>query len=81
MTGIINALKTLWGEYLFYLILSNYETKKTVPLALSAYMSHVDIQWGRLLAGCALNVIPILIIFLPMVKYFMKGLMEGALKE
>jgi len=81
VTAMIYALITSWGEYLFNLILINSGTKKTVPLALSAYMSHVDIQWGRLLAGCALNVIPILIIFLPMVKYFMKGLMEGALKE
>lgn len=75
------ALVTSWGEYLFALVLIDSGTKKTVPLALSAYMSHVDIQWGRLLAGCALNVAPVLLIFLPLVKYFMKGLIEGALKE
>ncbi|MBA7481289.1 Inner membrane ABC transporter permease protein YcjP [subsurface metagenome] len=81
LTVGIYALITSWGEYLFSLVLIDSGTKKTVPLALSAYMSHVDIQWGRLLAGCILNVIPILLIFLPLVKYFMKGLMEGALKE
>ncbi len=81
LTAGIYALITSWGEYLFNLVLISSGTKKTVPLALSAYMSHVDIQWGRLLAGTALNVIPILLIFLPLAKYFMKGLMEGALKE
>jgi ABC-type glycerol-3-phosphate transport system permease component len=81
LTVGIYALITSWGEYLFNLVLIDSGTKKAVPLALSAYMSHVDIQWGRLLAGCALSVIPILLIFLPLVKYFMKSLMEGALKE
>ena len=80
LTAGIYAMISSWGEYLFVLILINSGTKKTVPLALAAYMSHVDIQWGRLLAGSALNVLPILIIFLPLTKYFLKGFMEGALK-
>lgn len=80
LTAGIYAMISSWGEYLFVLILINSGTKKTVPLALAAYMSHVDIQWGRLLAGSALNVLPILIIFLPLTKYFLKGFMEGAMK-
>jgi ABC-type glycerol-3-phosphate transport system permease component len=80
LTAGIYALITSWGEYIFVLVMINSSTKKTVPLSLAAYMSHVDIQWGRLLAGSALNVIPILIIFLPLTKYFLKGFMEGALK-
>jgi len=79
-TAGIYAMITSWGEYIFVLIMINSGTKKTVPLALAAYMSHVDIQWGRLLAGSALNVIPILMIFLPLTKYFLKGFLEGALK-
>jgi len=81
LTAGIFAMITSWGEYLFVLIMINSGSKKTVPLALAAYMSHVDIQWGRLLAGSALNVIPILMIFLPLTRYFLKGFMEGALKS
>lgn len=80
LTAGIYSLIYSWGEYIFGLILINSGTKKTVPLALAAYMSHVDIQWGRLLAGSALNVLPILIIFLPLTRNFLKGFMEGALK-
>lgn len=80
LTAGIFAMISSWGEYIFVLIMINSGTKKTVPLALAAYMSHVDIQWGRLLAGSALNVLPILIIFLPLTRYFLKGFMEGALK-
>jgi len=80
LTAGIYAMVTSWGEYIFVLVMINSGTKKTVPLALAAYMSHVDIQWGRLLAGSALNVIPILVIFLPLAKIFLKGFLEGALK-
>jgi len=80
LTAGIYAMVTSWGEYIFVLVMINSGAKKTVPLALAAYMSHVDIQWGRLLAGSALNVIPILLIFLPLAKYFLRGFLEGALK-
>jgi ABC-type glycerol-3-phosphate transport system permease component len=81
LTAGIFAMITSWGEYIFVLIMINSGSKKTVPLALAAYMSHVDIQWGRLLAGSALNVLPILLIFLPLTRFFLKGFMEGALKS
>jgi len=80
LTAGIYAMVTSWGEYIFVLVMINSGAKKTVPLALAAYMSHVDIQWGRLLAGSVLNVIPILLIFLPLAKYFLRGFLEGALK-
>ena len=44
-------------------------------------MSHTDQQWGRLLAGCSLNFIPLLIIFVPFSKIFLKGFMAGAVKS
>jgi len=80
LTAGIYAMVSSWGEYIFVQILINSGSKKTVPLALAGYMGHVDVQWGRLLAGSVLNVIPILIIFLPLTKSFLKGFMEGALK-
>lgn len=75
------ALIYSWGEYMFSSILINSGTKKTIPLALAAYMSHTDQKWGRLLAGCSLNFVPLLIIFMPLLKNFLKGFMAGAVKE
>jgi multiple sugar transport system permease protein len=70
-----------WGEFAFALTMIDSGSKKTVPLGLSAYMqTYGNIEWGKLLAGTALNVIPILLIFFPLIKYFIRGFMEGALK-
>ena len=70
-----------WGEYMFSSILITSGTKKTIPLALQAYMSHTDQKWGRLLAGCSLNFIPLLILFIPLMKSFLKGFMDGGVKQ
>ncbi len=77
----IYALIYSWGEYTFSAILINSGTKKTIPLALAAYMSHTDQKWGRLLAGCSLNFVPLLCIFMPLLKNFLKGFTAGAVKE
>lgn len=70
-----------WGEYMFSSILITSGSKKTIPLALQAYMSHTDQKWGRLLAGCSLNFVPLLILFVPLMKSFLKGFMEGGVKQ
>lgn len=75
------ALIYSWGEYMFSAILINSGSKKTIPLALQAYMSHTDQKWGHLLAGCSLNFVPLLILFMPLVKTFLKGFMAGAVKQ
>lgn len=81
LTAFIYSMVFSWGEYTFALIMIDSGTKKTVPLGLAAYMtSYGNIEWGRLLAGTSLNVIPILIIFLVLSRNFLKGFAEGAVK-
>lgn len=81
LTVFIYSLVFSWGEYTYALIMIDSGTKKTIPLGLAAYMSsYGNIEWGRLLAGISLNVIPILIIFLLLSRNFLKGFTEGAVK-
>jgi len=81
LTAFIYSLVFSWGEYTFALIMIDSSTKKTIPLGLSAYVtSYGNIEWGKLLAGTSLNVIPIMIIFLLPSRTFLKGFTEGAVK-
>jgi ABC-type glycerol-3-phosphate transport system permease component len=81
LTVFIYSLVFSWGEYTYALIMIDSSTKKTIPLGLAAYItSYGNIEWGRLLAGISLNVIPILIIFLLLSRTFLKGFTEGAIK-
>lgn len=80
LTAAIYSLVISWGEYMFAAILISSEDKKTVPLGLATYMTEQYIEWGQLLAGTVLAAIPIILIFMLLSRYFLKGFLEGALK-
>ncbi|MCL6557970.1 MAG: carbohydrate ABC transporter permease [Firmicutes bacterium] len=80
-TAAIYTFITSWGEYVFSSIFLISDTKKTVPLGIVTYMGDMYIEWGKLLAGSVLLIMPVLIFFYPLAKYFIQGFMSGALKE
>jgi len=69
-----------WTDYTFGLMIVSSEANKTVPVGLAAIKGAYDLQWGELLAGAALIVIPMVILFSFATKYFIKGLTSGAVK-
>jgi multiple sugar transport system permease protein len=77
----IYALIYSWGEYTFASILINRAVNKTIPIALAGYAVQHSFQWGRLLAGVALNFVPLICIFMPLLKSFLKGFTAGAVKQ
>jgi multiple sugar transport system permease protein len=81
LTSGAYALIYSWAEYLFASVLINTTAKSTIPIALAGFSSQFGIEWTKLLAGSALNIVPILIIFIPMIKTFLRGFMEGAVKR
>lgn len=79
-TVFIYSLVTSWGEYLFASILIQSDVQKTVPLGLAMYTTEQYIEWGQLLAGTTIAFVPLLMIFMPLSGYFIKGFLEGAVK-
>ncbi|MGE5528210.1 MAG: carbohydrate ABC transporter permease [Patescibacteria group bacterium] len=80
VTAAVYAFVTSWGEYMFALLLMFSNEMKTAPLGLSSFMAEQYIEWGPLLSGSVLVILPITIFFLPFAKYFVKGLASGAVK-
>ncbi|MGE5606751.1 MAG: carbohydrate ABC transporter permease [Bacteroidota bacterium] len=72
---------TSWGEYIFSSILLISDDKKTVPLGLATYMTDQYIEWGKLLAGGVIIIIPVLLLFYPLSRYFIRGFMAGAIEK
>ncbi len=75
------AFITSWGEYMFALVLISSSMKKTGPLGLATFTAEQYIEWGPLLAGSLLIMLPVFLIFLPVSGYFIKGFTAGAVKE
>lgn len=80
-TAAIYTFITSWGEYVFSSILLITDTKKTVPLGIVTYLGDMYIEWGKLVAGSVLIIIPVLALFYPLARNFIQGFMSGALKE
>ncbi|KPJ88901.1 MAG: hypothetical protein AMS17_03815 [Spirochaetes bacterium DG_61] len=71
---------TAWGEYMFALVMISENVKKTAALGLATFTAEQYIEWGPLLAGSILIMIPVFVLFLPVSKYFIKGFTAGAVK-
>lgn len=72
---------TAWGEYMFALVLISSNLKKTGPLGLATFAAEQYIEWGPLLAGAVLIMLPVFLLFLPISGHFIKGFTAGAVKE
>ena len=80
-TIIIYSFISSWTEYTFASILVSSEVNKTLPIALHAIMGQYTVRWGHTTAGAVLTILPVLLVFTFIGKYFIGGLTEGAVKE
>lgn len=81
LTAGVYAFIIAWGEYMFALVLLMTSSKRTGPLGLATFTAEQYIEWGPLLAGSILISLPIIILFFPLAKFFIKGFIAGAIKE
>lgn len=69
-----------WNEYLLASIFLKQENLRTLPLGLQTFISQYDAEWGSLMAGSVLTIIPTIIFLIFMQKYIVQGLTQGAVK-
>ena len=76
----IFAFLHAWEEYLLALIIIFSPSKRTVPLQLGGFIEEYTIDWGGIMAAAVWALIPIIVVFLFLQKYFIAGLTAGAVK-
>jgi multiple sugar transport system permease protein len=69
-----------WNSFINPLIVMQSMDMYTLPLAIRAIQSPVNTEWGAVMAGTALSVMPLLIMFVFASKRFIEGLTAGATK-
>jgi multiple sugar transport system permease protein len=67
-------------DYVFGLMLISTDTRRTVPVGLANIVQSTALQRGDLLAGAALIALPMVILMTFVSRYFIRGLMAGAVK-
>ena len=82
ITTTIAILDTLWiwNDFLLPLLLLQKRQLRTIPLSQYGFFGQYNNEWGLALAGLILGVIPVILFYIFMQKYIIKGIMLGAVK-
>ena len=81
-TVALFAFLNSWNEFLAALIFLSDQNKFTLPIMLVNVSSGIYgiIDWGALQAGVTVTMIPCLVLFLLLQRYYVRGLTAGAVK-
>jgi putative chitobiose transport system permease protein len=69
-----------WGEFLWPSIILTNEKLMTLPVGINNLAGTFSANYRLIAAGAIVSIVPILIFFLSMQKYFISGKTEGAVK-
>ncbi|MGO1077744.1 carbohydrate ABC transporter permease [Inquilinus sp. CA228] len=82
VTVALFAFLAAWNEFLAALILLTDQDKFTLPILMTAVRSgrFGAVNWGAVQAGVTVMMIPCLILFLALQRFYIRGLTAGAVK-
>jgi multiple sugar transport system permease protein len=83
VTVSLFAFITSWNEFLAALVMMNRGATFTLPLVLAAARQETSIggtDWGMLQAGITISIIPCVLFYLLLQKYYVSGFLSGVVK-
>jgi multiple sugar transport system permease protein len=83
VTVALFAFVMSWNEFLGALVMMSQSSRFTLPLILAASRTETSLggtDWGMLQAGITISVIPCVLVYLLLQRYYVSGLMSGAVK-
>ena len=69
-----------WNDFLGPLLYLHTDTKKTLQLGLRMFIGQYSSEYGLIMAASVVALIPVLIVFLALQKYFVQGIASSGLK-
>ncbi len=69
-----------WNEFLWPLIIMTKESMYTLPVALANLNGKYNTEWGLLMAGSVVVILPVLLLFICLQRYFMRGIALTGIK-
>ncbi len=82
VTVALFAFINSWNEFIGALLLMNTEKSFTIPIMLTGVASgdFGSVDWGALQASVMISLLPCLIVYLCLQKYYVSGFLAGAVK-
>ena len=70
-----------WNQYTWPLLVTNTKEMQTLQLALNAFKGENAIQWNYLMAATIVIILPVLVLFIFLQKYFVQGIVSTGMKD
>ena len=82
MLATVTILQTfwMWNDFLLPLLVLFSDGLKTIPLAIFSFFGQYNNQWDKALATLNMGMIPIVIFFLFLQRFIIRGVTSGSLK-
>lgn len=81
ITAALFSFTLSWGEYLYSITFVTDSWEKTIPSAVVGELIRGDVYyWGELMAGALLGSVPIALVYVIFLDYYVSGLTAGATK-
>ena len=79
-TVIVLDVLWIWNDYLLPSLILQSPELRTLPLSTYNFFSSYTVDYSPLMSGLVMTIIPVLILYLFLQKYIVKGISEGAIK-
>ncbi len=70
-----------WNDFLWPLIVMTNEDMYTLPVAISNLLGEHALDLELMMAGSVITILPVLIVFMLLQKYYIQGILLGGIKE
>jgi raffinose/stachyose/melibiose transport system permease protein len=77
--AILNVL-WIWNDFLLPSLVLISPNERTLPLSTFYFFGTYTVDYGPLMAGLMLTILPVLIVYLFAQKYIIQGVMQGSIK-
>jgi len=80
ITGALLKFVASWNAFLWVLIVTNSEKYRTLTVGLQTFSSEAGTVYHQLMAAATFSILPVVVLFLFMQKYFIRGIARTGLK-
>jgi multiple sugar transport system permease protein len=70
-----------WNDFLWPLVVMTNEDMYTLPVAISNLLGEHALDLELMMAGSVITILPVLIVFMFLQKYYIQGILLGGIKE
>jgi len=80
LTLIVLTFNSVWNDYMGPMIYLDSDSKRTIQLGLATFKRQYDANYGAIMAGTVISLIPIVVIYMVAQKYIVDGIAYSGVK-